>query len=343
MLRDREGNKILLSESENFHIKAIGRSGCGKTFWACRYIEKLSKSVPVIIFDYSGSYSEEEREKNQFFLVDGMHFKVLDFVKDDVRVKIPVTHAVDTVADSLIVILNVRAIYQKELIHQACERAFSIMGYFSFEGIYKILTALKDSEEELEYMKSAEMLMSRLYHLKNLYNFRIVQGSSARVMGNSILQMSNLPMRIRVDLSQFVLEVLWREFQQNCTSRVQIVLDEFQILRLKGTAVEEMLREGRKFGIGLTLLTQYVSPDIVDSLEQAATSLYFLPNDRNLQQIAYLIDPQNYRCWMPILKNLRRGQCILDGNFEVNGNTPGVKRPLVCSVDKPPAGDTCLS
>ena len=65
MLRDREGNKILLSESENFHIKAIGRSGCGKTFWACRYIEKLSKSVPVIIFDYSGSYSDYSEEYSE--------------------------------------------------------------------------------------------------------------------------------------------------------------------------------------------------------------------------------------------------------------------------------------
>ena len=64
MVKDIEGNRIEIQEGENFHEKAIGKSGSGKTYWACNRVEEYARIMPVVILDFSYTYTEDQTEKN---------------------------------------------------------------------------------------------------------------------------------------------------------------------------------------------------------------------------------------------------------------------------------------
>ena len=331
MLKDMEGNIITISQPDNYHIKVIGRSGCGKTYWCCRQIEENSKNVPTLIIDFSGSYTKDELRRNGF--AEG-GFRMVDMKEKGIVLTVSKEHVVDILTDSLIVLLNVRSIHQKRILCEACEKTFRYKGFFSFGNLYKNIMILQETAEDADIEKNADVLLSRLYHFKDVEVLRILTGSNMGMIRNHIIELSNLPSRLRIDFAQFILEVLWRDIQENHVGRIQLVLDEFQLLRLKGTAIEAMLREGRKFGLGLILLTQYVKPENTACLEQAASSLYFLPNEHNFQVVAQMLDPSEYKKWIPKLKGLKCGQCVLDAAFAVNGKGAVYGQPILCNVEK---------
>ena len=66
-----------------------------------------------------------------------------------------------------------------------------------------------------------------------------------------------------------------------------IVLDEIQNLSLQdGSPVDKILREGRKFGMGLIAATQSFSgvKQSLSTLNQAACKLYFRPADNEMAE-----------------------------------------------------------
>ena len=106
-------------------------------------------------------------------------------------------------------------------------------------------------------------------------------------------------------------------------------------LKIVDGAVGAMLREGRRFGVGLTLISQF-KPDkkTCDVLEQASTSYYFLPNEQNLTSVAQMIDPNNYREWRDILDKLDRGKCVVKGKYRISGCKEVDKTgTLICRVE----------
>lgn len=331
MLKDNEGNKITIYKPENFHVKVIGRSGCGKTYWCCRYIQETAKNVPTLVLDFSGSYTNRELKKNGF---TDEQFQTINLRKEGIALMVCKEQAVDMVVDSIITLLNISSLYQKKILREACEKTFEFNGFFSFARLYGELVALREIDEDRDIVKNADILLNRLDHLKGIESLRIMPGSSVSLSKNCIIELTEFATRIRIDLAQFLLEILWREIQNKIVERMQIVLDEFHLLSLKGTAVENMLREGRKFGLGLILLTQYVEPDAAHTLEQSATSLYFLPDVHNFQVVAQMIDPSEYKKWIPKLKDLKQGQCILDAAFAVNGKGAVYGQPILCNVEK---------
>lgn len=66
MLTDREGNSIELRDEENKHLLILGKSGSGKTWCCYRMLEEMAKQKKLVyVFDYSGSYTEEELKKGR--------------------------------------------------------------------------------------------------------------------------------------------------------------------------------------------------------------------------------------------------------------------------------------
>lgn len=331
MLIDYEGNKIVPTPLENNHVKVVGKSGSGKTYWSCRHIEILSKTMPVLIVDFSGSYTEDELNKNNF--VSNTKIWRMNAKEEVVRISASETDIVEHIADSLIATFKVESMMQRKILREACEKVLYMNNYFSFFKLFEMLKELEDGEDDSDYKKNTSYLKSRLYHLRFVDTLQIIPGENNYTLGIHILQLSEFPERIRKALAQFFLEVVWREIRQGSKDRLQIVLDEFQLLRLEGTALEKILREGRKYGVGATLLSQYAPKcDAVNILEQAATSLYFSPNDRNVISVAKIIEPQDYKKWIMILKKLERGSCILAGRYSVNGYPALESRPLICKV-----------
>lgn len=336
MLKDREGNVITISKkTENQHIKVLGRSGCGKTFWVCHYIEEKMKEQNFLILDFSGSYTESELDKNRFLPIKREHFQSYNLKEHGMDLVLNRKYAVDIITDSILATLQIRSLYQKPILQEACERTFEKNTYFSFEVLYEMICKLQRLKENTDIVKHSRVLMERMDLLKDVDTLHIGLGEKSVIPMNCIIEVSDFSSRKRMLLSQILLEIFWGMIRHDPVENLHIVLDEFQLLRLKGSAIEAMLREGRKFQVGLILLTQYLKPDNIDLLEQAATALYFRPNDRNLKYVAQMLNPIEDKLWVPMLKNLQIGQCIMDGKFEVNGKEARNCRPVICNVNVP--------
>ena len=81
------------------------------------------------------------------------------------------------------------------------------------------------------------------------------------------------------------------------------------------------LREFRKFGIGAVMATQFIGNgfDKAESgelLEQAATKVYFKPDNANITAAAKSIDASDYAEWMKILRSLNIGECVYSGMID---------------------------
>ena len=332
MVKDIEGNRIEIQEGEKFHEKAIGKSGSGKTYWACNRVEEYARIMPVVILDFSYTYTEDQTEKNGVWRASSitrfnLKNKNFKFIIDD-------ADACEMVTDSLIASLDIKAMMQKRIIRQACKISFSRMGFFSFAVLFKILDFLARESEDGDYIKNVNFLMARMYHLRNVDTLHIVVGEEKHSAAVYIIEVSDFSSQISDSLAQFILEVMWRRIRKGRHQRIQVVLDEFQNLRLTGSAIEEMLREGRKFGLGLTLMSQYINPTWKDALEQAAIGLYFQPNENNLLKTAKCLSPSEPQKWMQLLGNLKRGEFVLDGVYKINGQEKRISRKIVCHVEK---------
>lgn len=331
MLQDLEGNKIEVEFNENRHIKVTGKSGTGKTYWVCQEIKRfVAEQIPVLILDFSSSYTNRELEKNfgkkQKISIESLNPQMRPVMVSAGR------NTVENVTDALIQILDIQSMLQRQILEEMSCNVLKQSGYISFKGLYEELMKLENREEDSEQGKNVGFLMSRLYYLRSIDSFRITMGFARWKADVVIMQFSDYPERIRKSLAQFFLEIEWRTICED-EKQVEIILDEFQVLSLEGTAIEEMLREGRKYGVGMILLSQYMpKSEAKDILEQAATSIYFKPNERNIISTARAISSENYKEWMPILKKLTIGTCVLSGGYLVNGHKLTQNRPLVCKV-----------
>ena len=55
-------------------------------------------------------------------------------------------------------------------------------------------------------------------------------------------------------------------------------------------------------------------------------------NERNIISTAQAISREQYKEWIPILKKLTIGTCVLSGEYSVNGHRLTQNRSLVCKV-----------
>ena len=336
MLVDLEGNRIDLVFKNNEHIKILGKSGYGKTYWAYRYIEENCIRKAIWIIDYSGSYTPYELNKGQFSYgekIDETNPKeeLFYIFGGDSEADV-----VENTVDTLIAIIEIDAMMQREILEKVCEMVMKNNGFISIKRVFAQLNEMRVTCGESSTVNNIDFLKNRLYHLRKLDSIRITLGRQKYYPGIHIIQLSDYTDRIRLDISQIILELLWKERKNNKKEQeVIIVLDEFQNLKIKGTSVEMMLRQGRKKGIGLVMLSQFSTEkkdnDIID---QSDTSLYFHINEKNQLSTAKTIDLNNWREWVQIFQRLKKGTCVLKGEYTVNGKNIVHSKPIVCKVVK---------
>ena len=139
---------------------------------------------------------------------------------------------------------------------------------------------------------------------------------------NHVFQLASIPDVFAAGIIEFVLWDLFFHAQRcgNPEHPSIVVLDEIQNLSLQsGSPVDKILREGRKFGMGLIAATQSFSgvKQSLSTLNQAACKLYFRPADNEMAECGKLLHDLDSSFsaseWKEQLARLKRGECYFIG------------------------------
>lgn len=339
MLKDFEGNDISMADIPNSIRFFYGNSGYGKTYGMVRYLEtEKDRGKKILLLDYSGSFTAEERQKANF----NGEIVVKNPYKEPVYVCFNknASDAADLLAHAMSIALRITSYYQIMILKEVLKTSFEKTNIVSMESIKFFLSPyLESSKNELK--DNANHLVTRFmpyFGVVNLF-FKndILENNDKQVL---LLQLSDFSNLEREFLATLVIEVFWSFVRNKVFNNFKFdtfILDEFQNLSLKkGGALYGFLKEGRRFGISLVLATQLLScfeKDGVNTLFQAGNVLVFHPARSDLKTIAKIVSTDNYKQYENILNNLKRGQCLLLGNYYRNNSSKLYQTPLLCNVN----------
>ena len=340
MLKDKEDHVIKISKIPNAHVLILGKSGEGKTYFCCRKIEEdLREGKKIIIFDYSNSYSLPELRKCKFRYAESVRIfnpfeKKSDFLFGMEGLE-------SALLDSFVNALRVLSYYQKKLLQEAIFRVVDSTESLTIPALIECLEEMKEEGISSESEKNIGHLLTRLEPYSELDTIRIMAADPTCNIGKNenltIIQLSDFPELQRKFLTEFLAEMFWREVRNGYGKADRVLFDEFQNMQITpGSALSAMLREGRKFGLGVYLSSQFLgnyNREAVDTLMQAGNMFFFKPVQYEMKFIAGLIDPDHIPEWRQILQNLQVGEAVLKGRYRLNSNIKEIETPIICKVE----------
>jgi len=318
---DREFSDLLYwtpenpGQVQNPHLMILGESGSGKTYTVqCLTAELAQKAIPSIVFDYGQGFEIQTLDESfriftqpkEYLLgEEGVSLNPLRIFPTDVHGPKSVASRLSDVFDAA---YSLGPIQRKVLI-DAILTAFEMSGISSddrttWEKNPPSITNLQQVLEELsvdkEYVnsKNAVGLTARLTTFFMLSSFRSDMSgwSWDRLIADPDHRVHVLQFRGLEGKTQKVLVevLLWHLFfylkshgQQKL--RVYCVLDEAHHLSFRdGGPIDQLLREARKFGVGLIFASQQPEDFSPAAFSNSATKLVFQTADPTLKVSRFL-------------------------------------------------------
>lgn len=343
MLTDNYENKIFPQANPNGHILMLGKSGCGKTYAQCRFIEDtLRNGGKVLVIDWSGSFSIDELKRAQLSSIYMKMLRVINLNEEKLKIILPDEgEPAWQLAEMAKIILDVDGRRQQEILEKAslctCRE-----GNPSLVGLFEKLEALIDdyaTENEEEQRERAEMLAERLEPLirKNCIDVVGFQECFECPSDLIIIQISALSDRLRKSCQMAVLWSVWKWAKISKCPWQNIVLDEVQHLQVKDEVPSSLIREGRKYNISLHMSTQFLEgldKEAIAVYQQAGNILFFQPERSSFAKVAAMIDADEKKFWMAKLRELQRGNAVICGSYTINENTKVLTKPVVVKINK---------
>ena len=298
--RDLESGDIVRwapYESTNPHVLIVGESGFGKTYAASRLMVELARvHLPSIVFDYGQGFSLENASAPFRGSVRTLEF---DLTRNGIALNplhiFPVdTHGPATVAqrvaDTFLRVYPRLGVQQHAVLRQAVLDVLSDAGIVTRDSRTWTLASppFRDVEQKLLHYGDDSDSMTRraassaASHISTLFFFDTFRKTGQNLSWSDllsdrsqvwILQLGGLEASVERAVTEFLLWSLTRYFEVIGPGplRTFVVLDEAHKLAFgPGSPVEKILREGRKFGLGVILASQ--QPEDFNSVAFANTS-----------------------------------------------------------------------
>jgi DNA phosphorothioation-dependent restriction protein DptH len=318
---DREyGDPIYWTPSDaqavqNPHIMIMGESGSGKTYAAqCIIAELAQRGIPSVIFDYGQSFELEsvDRVFRKFaapreYLVgeDGLALNPLQVFPTDIHGPNTVASRVSDVFDAVYRLGDI----QRKVLIDAILRAFDRHGVqihnkTTWQQPSPNLSVLQEVLEELslnkEYpnYKNATGVAARLTTFFMLNSFRsdgapwswdsFINDQKQRVHVLQFRGLEGKTQRILVEMLLWHLFFYLKSLGQG-PLRLYCVLDEAHHLSFRDSGpVDSLLREARKFGLGLVFASQQPEDFSPAAFSNSASKLVFQTADPSLKVSKFL-------------------------------------------------------
>ncbi len=305
----------------------VGDSGCGKT----TLVSNIAGSVvaggdTVVIIDGSGSYTDSEIHpclRQKYF----KYLRRVDIKKEGIPLPIWPYHApdsgdyreedVDVVLDILTQTVTLGPI-QKMQLRRCLEHAYDHRIYMEDH-----MRQIDFSIENCLMEKEAAPIINKLHYL--LKRVRVNPTLGLWKGAVNILDVNEYSVNAQPQVMDLILAILW----QNCQTidpkengRLYIALDELHRVNFstKGaTPLSSIIREGRKYGVGLILSTQTLQTFTKQQnalLNQAATKLFGVHATEEALFVAKLVgnSDRQVKDLAVRLKTLRRGEFLMAGD-----------------------------
>jgi DNA phosphorothioation-dependent restriction protein DptH len=315
---------------QNRHLLIFGTSGSGKTYGIqCLLAEMANAGLRSLIVDYTDGFLPNQVEprfkavsnpKDHFVYTERLPlnpFRRQRQVIDPARP--PVEEGAFQVAsriESIFASVFEMGDQQSAALIRSLQSGLDLDPGFSLD---KLLPRLREDSPQ------GETLANKLEPLIQAKPFREGAASAWNGMLTSpgsrvhVLQLKGLAREIQKLVTEFVLWDLWDYAQStgNKNRPIPIVLDEIQNLdHSSDSPIDKMLREGRKFGVGLMLATQTTSQfnqEQRDRLFQAGHKLFFKPAMTEIDRFAQILTQATSGVskpeWALRLARLEKGQC----------------------------------
>ncbi len=292
--------------SVNPHVLILGESGFGKTYTICCLLGELARrGIRSIVFDYGQGFSLESAPE-QFVQWahpieiqasrDGINVNPLQIFPTDILGPVNVAQRV---ADTFSRVYTKIGVQQHAVLRQAILDSFEDVGIVRenestwsnslplFECIREKLETI--ATNPLHPQNSVAATVGS--HISTMFVFNTFRPSGLQLSWPNMFSSSNRVFVVQLKGLEFTLEkavtefLLWNligyiESTGPSPLRCFIVLDEAHRLAFeKGSPVEKLLREGRKFGLGLILASQQPEDFSQVAFANTATKLVFQVGD----------------------------------------------------------------
>jgi hypothetical protein len=296
--RDEERREVrwVPSALDNFGLLVTGDSGAGKTQTIKALVSELrAASLPAIIFDFKNDYADEAFAKEAGLRIcdvsaGGLPYNPLTVMPDGGYVH-PMHHLLQ-VAATFERVLGLGA-QQKQALAEALKRAYSSRGI--------ALERVRSNEpvrgpafaEVVAAIQGQPNLRPRLQDFVDLRLLRGDEETSGSLedllSGGTVLSLNRVAVHEKlgealVELTLLAIHgwLLAREQPRRLT-RLLVVDEAHRVATCP--ELERLLREGRAFGVGFAIGTQYPG-DLPDAVQGALASKIFLRNEQEQHRAA---------------------------------------------------------
>lgn len=291
------------SSTPNPHVLILGGSGSGKTYATLCLLAELSRrGIPSFVFDYGQGFTRASLPAAFKAIVDPVEYAVarsglslnpLRITKADILGPVNVAQRF---ADSMQRVYRSIGIQQHAALRQAVLDSFSRFGITEDPNSWRrqaptlaeLQRTLQADSEDTEN-PNRRHVASVAAHIASLFVFNTFRSSGLPLdwqhrtgegRGDvSILQLRGLEPSLERATTELLLWDLWSDVERRGAAkeiRSFVVLDEAHNLPMQpGSPVEKILREGRKFGLGMIVASQQPEDFPAVAFSNTATKLLF--------------------------------------------------------------------
>jgi len=336
----------------NRHLLITGTSGQGKTYCIQTLLLELARQgISSVIFDYTDGFLPNKLEPEfQEALGEKIEQKVAVVNRIPVNpfvlqsVEIPSIGSIPENASAVAgrisdILAHVYGFgdQQRAAIYKACKEGIDRYGVqMSFARLQELLEESKIKEAKTVSSKMTQFFDNDLFDTSNSFDWKDILNNDGKV---TVIQLTNLDRTLQTIITEITLWDAWYSLTKfgNKDTPFVVVLDEAQNLSFKsGSPAEKILREGRKYGWSAWFATQFLKGALdsgeISNLQQAAERLYFKPSGEEMNYIAGQIASERTEIqdWYNRLKNMQKGQCIVQGDrIKPNGEFGSIQPALV--------------
>jgi len=315
---------INLNKLLNKHMLIIGKSGSGKSYLAKKVIRQLLKdpNINVMVIDPHGEYADELG--NYFIVLDVSSVSINPL---ELMGKSPKERAYE-ISELLTDIFNLGQVQKYHLMNTILsayvEKGFKVdePSTWSKEppSFSDVLMLIKESKGEgvdvriQSLLPYIDILSSRVFSETSISINRVIHNPTIIDLHKSVAE------SIEVIFVDTLLRMLYNRVMElkGLGKDIFIIIEEaHRFMKGRGfSIINKLLKEGRKYGINLILITQQpldLSPDAYTNSDVKV--VFALDEQRNLSYVSNVLSPyQNARSVnvvRGVIKQLSRGEAIV--------------------------------